>query len=143
MNNKTSWFLRFSKKLSVLTGRAGTFVIAVMLVLVWACTGPFFKFSDTWQLVINTSTTIITFLMVFLIQNTQNRDTQAIQVKLDEIIRAVGGAHNALLNLEDLSEKELDMFKRRYVKLAIIAREELKKGLKDTDSPDLDPDDEE
>lgn len=138
-----SWFLRFSKTLSVVTGKAGTFVIAVTLVLVWACTGPIFGFSDTWQLVINTSTTIITFLMVFLIQNTQNRDTEAIQVKLDEIIRAASGAHNALLNLEDLSEKELDMFKRRYVKLAVLARKELKHGLKDTDSPELDSDDKE
>lgn len=81
--------------------------------------------------------------MVFLIQNTQNRDTEAIQLKLDEIIRATDGAHNALLNLEDLSEKELDMFKKRYEKLANIARKELKKGLKDTDSPDVDPIDEE
>lgn len=142
MKNK-SWFLRFSKRLSVVTGKAETFVIAVTLVLLWACTGPIFGFSDTWQLVINTSTTIITFLMVFLIQNTQNRDTEAIQVKLDEVIRAVDGAHNALLNLEDLSERELDMFKRRYVKLATLAREELKKGLKDTGSPDLDSTDEE
>ena len=140
---KKSWFLRFSKRLSVLTGKAGTFVIAVLLVIIWACTGPIFRFSDTWQLVINTSTTIITFLMVFLIQNTQNRDTEAIQVKLDELIRAVGGAHNALLNLEDLSEKELDMFKERYVKLAMQAKEGLRKGLHDTGSPELDSTDEE
>jgi low affinity Fe/Cu permease len=138
-----SWFLRFSKRLSVLTGRAGTFVIAVTVVIGWALTGPLFGYSDTWQLVINTSTTIITFLMVFLIQNTQNRDTEAIQLKLDEIIRALDGAHNALLNLEDLSEKELDMFKKRYVKLALHAKEELKKGLKDTGSPELDSSDEE
>lgn len=81
--------------------------------------------------------------MVFLIQNTQNRDTEAIQVKLDEIIRAIDGAHNALLNLEDLSEKELDQFKARYAKLAVLAKEELKKGLKDTGSPDIDSSDEE
>jgi low affinity Fe/Cu permease len=141
--NKKTWYLRFSKKLSVLSGKPGTFVIAVLLVVLWACTGPIFGFSDTWQLVINTSTTIITFLMVFLIQNTQNRDTEAIQVKLDEIIRAIDGAHNALLNLEDLSEKELDQFKARYAKLAVLAKEELKKGLKDTGSPDIDSSDEE
>jgi low affinity Fe/Cu permease len=141
MKNK-SWFLRFSKSLSILTGKAGTFVIAVTLVLLWACTGPIFGFSDTWQLVINTSTTIITFLMVFLIQNTQNRDTEAIQIKLDEIIRATAGAHNALLDLEELSEKDLDKFKNHYEKLAAIAKVELKKGLKDTGSPDFDSEDE-
>lgn len=143
MNKKKTWYLRFSKKLSVLSGKPGTFVIAVLLVVLWACTGPIFGYSDTWQLVINTSTTIITFLMVFLIQNTQNRDTEAIQVKLDEIIRAIDGAHNALLDLEDLSEKELDQFKARYSKLAVLAKEELRKGLKDTGSPDIDSGDEE
>lgn len=137
-----SWFLRLSKRLSVLTGKASTFVIAITLVLLWACTGPIFGFSDTWQLIINTSTTIVTFLMVFLIQNTQNRDTEAIQVKLDEIIRALDGAHNALLNLEDLSEKDLDVFKERYVKLALVARDEMRKGLKDTGSPEVDSTDE-
>ena len=137
-----SWFLRFSKRLSILTGKAGTFTIAVTLVIGWALTGPIFSFSDTWQLAINTSTTIITFLMVFLIQNTQNRDTEAIQLKLDEIIRSTSGAHNALLNLEDLTEKELDIFKSRYVKLALAARDELKKGLLDTGSPELDTSDE-
>jgi len=132
------WFLKFSRTLSILAGRAATFAIAVMLIVVWGVSGPLFGFSDTWQLVINTTTTIITFLMVFLIQNTQNRDTEAIQIKLDEIIRSTAGAHNALLNLEDLSEKELDALRKRYRKLAILAGEELTNGSKDTGSPEVD-----
>ena len=103
-----TWFLRFSKSLSVAAGKASTFTVAVALIVAWAVTGPFFGYSDTWQLIINTTTTIITFLMVFLIQNTQNRDTEAIQVKLDEIIRAIEGAHNELLNVENLDEEDLD-----------------------------------
>jgi low affinity Fe/Cu permease len=97
---------------------------------------PFFKFSDTWQLVINTSTTIITFLMVFLIQNTQNRDTQAIQLKLDELIRATQGAHNVLLDLEELEEENLDAFRAKYQRLAATARAALKRGERDTDTPE-------
>jgi low affinity Fe/Cu permease len=99
-------------------------------------TGPLFKFSDTWQLVINTGTTIITFLMVFLIQNTQNRDTEAIQVKLDELIRATKGAHNALLDLEELEEKTLDGFRTKYQSLAAVARSELERGNQDTGTPE-------
>lgn len=95
-----------------------------------------FGFSDTWQLVINTGTTIITFLMVFLIQNTQNRDTEAIQVKLDELIRATKGAHNALLDLEELEEESLDAFRARYQALASSARAQLELGDKDTGSPE-------
>jgi len=104
----------------------------VLVILGWAVTGPIFGFSDTWQLVINTGTTIITFLMVFLIQNTQNRDSAAMQLKLDELIRAINGAHNGLLDLEELSDEELDKIKSRYEELARQAREELRRGLKDT-----------
>ena len=103
-----------------------TFMIAVAIILIWAITGPIFKFSDTWQLVINTGTTIITFLMVFLIQNTQNRDTEALQIKLDELIRAVESAHNALLDLEELDDDELDIIRKDYLELAKTARAEIK-----------------
>ena len=102
----------------------------------WILTGPLFRFSDTWQVVINTGTTIVTFLMVFLIQNTQNRDTEAIQIKLDELIRAHNGAHNALMDLEELEEAQLQIFRRRYAKLAMQARAQLEQGLPDTDTPD-------
>ena len=99
--------------------------------------GPVFGFSDTWQLIINTATTIVTFLMVFLIQHTQNRDTEAVQVKLNEIIRAMDGAHNALLDLEELEEEELKILHQRYTTMAKIAREKLKSGERDTDTPDI------
>ena len=104
--------------------------------MVWIVTGPVFGFSDTWQLVINTGTTIVTFLMVFLIQNTQNRDTAAIQLKLDELIRAHVGAHNALMDLEELEERQLEVFRRRYEALASSARAALERGEVDTDTPD-------
>jgi low affinity Fe/Cu permease len=130
-----NWFTRFSTGLSTMAGRPVTFVIAVVLVVVWAVSGPLFHFSDTWQLVINTSTTIVTFLMVFLIQNTQNRDTAAMQIKLDELIRALEGAHNALLDLEELEEKDLTRFRNRYEQLAEKARHALREGGTDTDSP--------
>ncbi len=119
-----------------LSGRPATFVLAVTVILLWLITGPLFRFSDTWQLVINTATTIITFLMVFLIQNTQNRDTEAMQVKLDELIRATQGAHNVLLDLEQLEEAQLDKFRARYEKLARDAREELLQGKSDTGTPE-------
>jgi low affinity Fe/Cu permease len=130
-------FSYLARKLAVLSGRPGTFLVATSAVLLWALSGPIFHFSDTWQLVINTSTTIITFLMVFLIQNTQNRDTEAIQIKLDELIRATQGAHNALLNLEQLEDDELERYLRSYSQLAAVAREKLRAGKLDTDSPEL------
>lgn len=132
----TSWYSRFAKSASHFCGRPRTFTIAVTIILVWIITGPIFHFSDTWQLVINTGTTIITFLMVFLIQNTQNRDTQAIQVKLDELIRATQGAHNALLDLEELEEEHLDKFRSKYQALASVARDELSRGVDDTGTPE-------
>jgi low affinity Fe/Cu permease len=115
-------FTSFAKWASHATGRPATFISAVLLILLWAVSGPFFGFSNTWQLVINTCTTIVTFLMVFLIQNTQNRDTEALQIKLDELIRAVKGAHDALLDLEELDEEELDLIRADYIKLAKKAR---------------------
>jgi len=111
-------------------------MLAVAIIVVWIVTGPIFSYSDTWQLVINTGTTIITFLMVFLIQNTQNRDTEAIQIKLDELIRASKGAHNALLDLEELEEEELDIFRRKYQALAEIARSAKDGDTNDTGSPE-------
>ena len=109
----------------------------MVAVLLWAVLGPVFGFSDTWQLVINTATTVITFLMVFVIQNTQNRDSEAVQVKLDELIRATQGAHNDLLDLEELEEKELDAMRERYERLAEQARAALARGHGDTGSPEV------
>jgi len=111
--------------------------MATGVVLGWAITGPLFGFSDTWQLVINTGTTIVTFLMVFLIQNTQNRDAEAVQVKLDELIRVTKGAHNALLNLEELEEYELDRIRAQYAALAERARADLRRGRADTGAPEV------
>ena len=125
-----------AKRVSHWCGRPTTFLLALGVILTWIVTGPIFSFSDTWQLVINTGTTIITFLMVFLIQNTQNRDTMAIQLKLDELIRATRGAHNALLDLEELDETLLDEFRARYELLARTARAGLEQGLDDTDAPE-------
>ncbi len=126
-----------SKAVSRFCGRPGTFVLAVGVILVWIVTGPLFGFSDTWQLAINTGTTIVTFLMVFLIQNTQNRDTQAIQLKLDELIRATKGAHNALLDIEGLEDAHLERFRASYQGLAEAARRHLAEGGEDTDTPDV------
>ncbi|GGW26794.1 hypothetical protein GCM10011452_13950 [Gemmobacter lanyuensis] len=125
-----------AKSISRLCGRQSTFLLAIGVIVVWVVTGPIFGFSDTWQLVINTGTTIVTFLMVFLIQNTQNRDTAAIQLKLDELIRATQGAHNALLDLEELEEGRLEAFRLRYERLAAEARQRLERGEPDTDTPD-------
>lgn len=133
----TSWFGRFAKATARYSGRPITFALAVGTILAWAISGPLFGFSDTWQLVINTSTTIVTFLMVFLIQNTQNRDAEAMQVKLDELIRAIESAHNALLDLEELEEEELDRIRKDYGKLARLARTKLERGEPDTGCPDV------
>jgi len=130
------WYTRFAKRSARLAGRPATFSLAVCVLLAWLITGPLFNFSDTWQLVINTGTTIVTFLMVFLIQNTQNRDTEAMQVKLDELIRATKGAHNAILDLEELDEALLESFRRRYQALARKAREEIASGADDTGTPE-------
>ena len=132
----TVWYSRFAKAAAHFCGRPRVFVLAVLVIAVWIVTSPLFHFSDTWQLVINTGTTIVTFLMVFLIQNTQNRDTEAIQVKLDDLIRATHGAHNALLDLEELEEETLDAFRTRYQALAGAARAELVKGREDTGTPE-------
>ena len=132
----TAWYSRFAKSTAHFCGRPRVFVFAVAVIVAWIVTGPIYGFSDTWQLVINTGTTIITFLMVFLIQNTQNRDTEAIQVKLDELIRATQGAHNALLDLEELEEENLDAFRAKYQALAGAARAELRRGVKDTGTPE-------
>lgn len=132
----TAWYSRFAKSAAHFCGRPRVFVLAVLVILAWVITGPLFHFSDTWQLVINTGTTIVTFLMVFLIQNTQNRDTEAIQVKLDELIRATKGAHNALLDLEELEEDTLESFRQRYEALASTARVELTQGVEDTGTPE-------
>ncbi len=132
----TNWYSGFAKQVSRFCGRPIVFVFAVGTILMWIITGPLFDFSDTWQLVINTATTIITFLMVFLIQSTQNRDTEAIQVKLDELIRVTQGAHNILLDLEELDEAQLDELRSRYQLLASIARAGIEKGQVDTDTPE-------
>ena len=120
-------FARFATAASRATGRPITFVIAAISIVIWAASGPLFGFSDTWQLVINTTTTIITFLMVFLIQNTQNRDAEAMHIKLDELIRAVRGAQNTLLDLEELDDVELDRIRASYEDLARQARAGLDK----------------
>jgi low affinity Fe/Cu permease len=125
---RSSPFDRFSKRTARSTGHPVAFVAAVALILAWLVTGPVFGFGTTWQLVINTATTIVTFLMVFLIQNTQNRDGAAVQLKLDELIRSIEGAHNSLLDLEELSESELDDIRKEYLGLAEEAREEIRSG---------------
>jgi low affinity Fe/Cu permease len=130
-------FGRFARWTARAAGHPLAFLAAVLIIVGWALTGPIFGFSDTWQLVINTGTTIVTFLMVFLIQNTQNRDSAAVQLKLDELIRAASGAHNALLDLEELAEGDLERLRARYEELARRAREELRGGVADTGTPDV------
>ena len=112
------FFTQFAQSGAMMAGRPQAFILALAIILVWGLSGPVFGWSDTWQLVINTGTTVVTFLMVFLIQNTQNRDTQAIQLKLDELIRVNRKARNALLDLEDLEDDELDRLKEAFVRLS-------------------------
>ena len=122
MDTNGPFFHRFARGTANLAGKAGTFMICVAVVLLWALTGPLFGFSDSWQLIINTGTTIVTFLMVFLIQNTQNRDSQELHLKLDELIRATKGARNILLDLEELDDQQLDRLRRVYEQLGQKAR---------------------
>jgi low affinity Fe/Cu permease len=134
---KKSWYEKFSKISAKASGRSGTFTAACAVVGLWLLSGPYFDYSNTWQLAINTATTIITFLMVFLIQHTQNRDAEAVQIKLDELIRATKGAHNALLDLEELTEQQQDYFRDKYEALALEAQKSVSLGESDTDSPEL------
>ena len=135
-SKSNSPFTRFAKWTARATGRPAAFGLAAGVIVVWGVTGPLFGFSDTWQLVINTGTTIVTFLMVFLIQNTQNRDTEALQVKLDELIRVTEGAHLVLLDLEELDDKQLDRIHANYKRIALQARE--RDDRDDTGTPPVD-----
>ena len=127
--NSTPWFPRFARAAAVAAGAPVAFAIALLIILAWSLTGPMFGYSDTWQLIINTGTTIVTFLMVFLIQNTQTRDTEALQLKLDELIRATKGAQNLLLDLENMDDEHVEEIRKRYERLA-------KKPKKIQDTPD-------
>jgi low affinity Fe/Cu permease len=120
-----------------MAGRPLAFLLATSVIAIWALTGPLYHFSDTWQLVVNTGTTVVTFLMVFLIQNTQNRDAEAIQIKLDELIRATQGCHNALLDLEELEDEELNRIRTVYGDLAERARQAMRGGRQDTGVPEV------
>ncbi|HEX9298433.1 MAG TPA: low affinity iron permease family protein [Polyangiaceae bacterium] len=117
MASPNDFFRKFAHRTSASVGSPWAFLLAVLVIVLWAATGPIFHYSDTWQLVINTSTTIVTFLMVFLIQNTQNRDAVAIHLKLDELIRALKGARNQLVDLEELSDEELERLRQEFHRL--------------------------
>ena len=132
-----SRFDRFSRWIARFSGHSVAFAAALALIGLWLVSGPLFGYSDTWQLVINTATTIVTFLMVFVIQNTQNRDGAAIQIKLDELVRAVEGAHDGLLDLEELSEAQIEAFRKKYLQLAEEAREEIRRAQPDTGTPSV------
>ena len=129
------WFVCFAVRVAHLSGNPYTFLTACLVLIIWGLTGPLFGYSDTWQLVINTATSVITFLMVFIIQNTQNRDSRAMHLKLDELIRATEGAHTILLDLEELKDSELERISQRYLEIAEVARERLRSGKKDTSIP--------
>jgi len=137
MTERGSPFDRFSKWIAQFAGHSIAFAAAVALIAVWLVSGPLFGFSNTWQLVINTATTIVTFLMVFVIQNTQNRDGAAIQIKLDELVRATEGAHNGLLDLEELNDAEIEAFRQKYLQLAETARAEIRRAQPDTGTPQI------
>jgi low affinity Fe/Cu permease len=137
VHNRRWVFSRAARQTARAAGHPLALLISVTSVIVWALCGPRFGYSDTWQLIINTSTTIITFLMVFLIQHTQNRDTDAIQIKLNEIIRALEGAHNAVVSLEDLEEEQLALLRQKYSTLAEQARKRLERGGLDTGAPEM------
>lgn len=125
VKGKNFFFEKFAKAVTRFVGSSGAFFIAALIVLIWAITGPLFNYSETWQLVINTGTTIITFLMVFIIQRSQNKESLAVQLKLNEIVAAIEGASNRLVNVEDLSEEELEQLHRHYLKLASLAKKDI------------------
>lgn len=123
-NKNENFFEKFANWATVATGSSAAFIIAAIVIVVWAVTGPIFKYSDTWQLVINTGTTIVTFLMVFLIQKSQNKDSKAVHLKLNELIASHEGASNRMVNIEDLSEHEIEAIHKYYVKLSELAKKE-------------------
>ena len=123
-NNKVGFFERIAKGSTYFSGTTNAFIVAMLVIVVWILTGPIFNFSDTWQLVINTGTTIITFLMVFLIQRTQNKDSRALHLKLNELIASLKGPSNRLIDIEDLSENELEILHKYYERLAHLAKRE-------------------
>lgn len=137
MRKKRKLFSQIAAQAVRWSGQPSAFIFAFLIIIIWCISGPVFGFSDTWQLVINTGTTIVTFLMVFLIQNAQNRDGKAVQLKLDELIRATKGAHTVLLDFEELEEEELDAIRARYEKIAEDARKALRAGKSDTDIPEI------
>jgi low affinity Fe/Cu permease len=135
--NISKCFANFARMVAEASGYPSASLIAATIIIMWLVLGPIFAYSDTWQLVINTGTTIVTFIMVFLIQNTQNRDSVALQIKLDELIRSHEGAHNILLDLEELTQEQLDSMKKKYEMLAQQARADLKGGGVDTKTTDI------
>jgi low affinity Fe/Cu permease len=123
-HQKKHMFERFANWATIATGSSGAFITAMSVIIIWIVTGPIFKYSDTWQLIINTGTTIVTFLMVFLIQKSQNKDSKAVHLKLNELLASHAGASNRMVNIEDLTEQELDQLYKFYIKLAKLAEDE-------------------